>query len=291
MFKFLGLRNRPAPRRRPASPHRRFERLEDRLCLTIPWIMTFETHAYGPGQSVTLSGMVMDDLPMGVQMSFTGVVSGSTGVNSSGNFSYTGTASGLGTVTATASDAEGASYRQSAVWSNAPTLGFSVQETGPNRTVTISGSIFDEAPAGLTVTFTGVVSGSVVANSAGQFTYTAQATGLGTITATTTDVWGLQSSPVEQNAYSSAPTIVDFDASADLDGFWKFEGHVSDEAPEGLIVTFGGLLAGYTATVDAYGYFYIMVQMQPGAQGEVTAQTTDWWGLDSNIKSDWVENF
>ncbi|MEX2120708.1 MAG: hypothetical protein WD847_14035 [Pirellulales bacterium] len=290
MFKFLGLQNRPAPRRRPASSPRRFERLEDRLCLTMPWITSFDTYAHGPGKTVNLGGMVADDFPLGVTVNFTGVMTGSTTVNSSGSFSYVGTATSLGTVTATASDSEGASYRDAAVRSNAPWLGFTVQESGPDRMVTITGWIFDEAPGGLTVTFTGVVSGSAVANSGGEFTYTTQASGLGTITATTTDVWGLSSSPVNENVISNAPTITYFNASADLDGFWKFEGHVSDEWREGLVVTFGGLLAGHTATVNASGYFYIMVQMQPGAQGEVTAQTTDWWGLDSNIKSDWVDN-
>ncbi|MEX2560707.1 MAG: hypothetical protein WD403_12370, partial [Pirellulales bacterium] len=130
MFKFLGLRNRPAPRRRAASSPRRFERLEDRLCLTIPWIMSFETYAHGPGKTVDLGGMVADNFPLGVTVNFTGVVTGSTTVASSGSFSYVGTATSLGTVTATASDSEGASFRQAAVWSNAPTLTFSVQETG-----------------------------------------------------------------------------------------------------------------------------------------------------------------
>jgi hypothetical protein len=50
-------------------------------------------------------------------------------------------------------------------------------------------------------------------------------------------------------------------------------------------VQFSGLsgVAGQTATVDATGAFSLTVQIASGVTGDVTAQTTDWWGLQSNM--------
>ncbi len=55
---------------------------------------------------------------------------------------------------------------------------------------------------------------------------------------------------------------------------WVFEGRVVDEDAQGLVITFGGLLAGHQTTVtDAEGYFSYNVRIS--GPGTVTAHTVD----------------
>ena len=42
-------------------------------------------------------------------------------------------------------------------------------------------------------------------------------------------------------------------------------------------------LNGKTATVGADGWFYLTITLQANEQGSACAQTTDWWGLTSNV--------
>jgi len=78
------------------------------------------------------------------------------------------------------------------------------------------------------------------------------------------------------------PMIVDFVGIHGQLG-WIFEGRVVDENPQGLVVTFGGVLDGHQTTVrDPEGYFQYAVSIQgPGA---VTAYTIDDHGKGSNIE-------
>jgi hypothetical protein len=87
---------------------------------------------------------------------------------------------------------------------------------------------------------------------------------------------------------NQAPVIVNFTASENENGTYTFRGQVDDESAPGLVVRFGGLRAlnGVTATVDATGWFEVTVRVAPGVSGTVTAQTTDWFGVDSNTA--WV---
>ncbi len=82
-----------------------------------------------------------------------------------------------------------------------------------------------------------------------------------------------------------APQIEGF--VADSDGvYWSFHGVVVDDvSPEGLVVRFGGILNGETATVDAGGQFELLIELPAGTVGNATAQTTDADGLDSNVAS------
>lgn len=80
---------------------------------------------------------------------------------------------------------------------------------------------------------------------------------------------------------NSPPSIVDFGGTLGLLG-WTFEGQVIDEDPEGLVVTFGGLLDGHQVTVnDADGYFYYTVEIN--GTGAVTAYTVDDEQQGSNV--------
>lgn len=78
-----------------------------------------------------------------------------------------------------------------------------------------------------------------------------------------------------------APEIINFTGSQGPT-VWTFEGWVIDEYPQGLVVIFGGVLAGHTATVDADGYFSFSIILDDPF-GVATAETTDIEGLSSNV--------
>jgi streptogramin lyase len=165
----------------------------------------------------------------------------------------------------------------------APTISLSVSYlTG--TTVTLSGQVTADAPGGLTVDFTGQVVGSVVTNADGTFSGTFQATGLGSVSATTTDAHGLVSNTATIVLTANAPVITNFAATAEGSNIWTFSGTVTDQTPAGMVVTFGGLpsLVGQTAIVQANGTFELTVSLQAGEEGTATAQTIDAWGLVSN---------
>jgi hypothetical protein len=66
---------------------------------------------------------------------------------------------------------------------------------------------------------------------------------------------------------------------------WMIQGMVYDESPAGLIVNFSGLaqVNGLSATAGPDGSYSICVDMGQNPYGTVNAQTTDWWGLASDI--------
>ncbi len=67
------------------------------------------------------------------------------------------------------------------------------------------------------------------------------------------------------------------------DGVWIFTGRVTDDTSvAGLVIRFGGLLNGSTATVNEQGVFQFTKTFAQGTTGTVTAVTTDADGLTSN---------
>ncbi len=92
----------------------------------------------------------------------------------------------------------------------------------------------------------------------------------------------------EPEPYNEAPWIIDFGGIEEISA-WTFEGQVTDDGcVEGLTITFGGLLEGYTATTDSEGYFWLTVDTVNLQDGEVTAQTMDFNSELSNIAIFWV---
>jgi hypothetical protein len=158
----------------------------------------------------------------------------------------------------------------------------------PQRVVRLSGTVADDHDVtAVTVNFTGVVNGSTTVNAAGGFVLQATASALGKVSATAYDPQQqLTSAPYALLITSSPPAITNFSAVENPDGTWTFSGCVTDAAPQGEVVNFGGLnsLRNKTATVqNAMGYFTLTVTLQPGEQGTATAMTTDWWGQGSNL--------
>jgi hypothetical protein len=99
------------------------------------------------------------------------------------------------------------------------------------------------------------------------------------------DGQGLYSTRAQAQLSVTPPDITSFFATLQNGTTWLFQGHVSDYSATGLNVIFGGLTSvqGQTATIDSNGNFYLTVQLQPGEQGSVTAQTGDWYGQLSNL--------
>jgi hypothetical protein len=266
---------------------------QTQLTSAAPTITGFTVTETANGKQVTVSGTVSDASPGGRTVTLGGVLSGTIVTQSNGQFSATMEASALGTATAVTSDVWGQNSptAQTQLTSPAPMIaGLTVVESGPNRTVTVSGAVTDISPGGRTVTLSGVVSGAVVTNANGTFSVTLQASGLGTISAVTTDVWGQSSNTGQATVQSMTPTISSFSAVQEEADLWTFQGQVGDEFAYGLTVTFGGLLAGSSATVSETGWFYFSKYISEGAYDIATAQVTDWWGLQSALAQVLVDN-
>ncbi|MSR59156.1 MAG: hypothetical protein EXS05_16195 [Planctomycetaceae bacterium] len=119
-------------------------------------------------------------------------------------------------------------------------------------------------------------------------------TGTDTLTYTVLDMFGQESNAatVTITVGNLPPVIVNFHASVNGPNIWKFTGRVIDESASGLTVTFDGpLLAGRTTTTAADGTFSLVMTLQSGQGGLVTANTTDSQGQASNVAEDFVFNY
>lgn len=267
------------------------ESLEQRDCPAAPTI-NLSTQQLSDGR-VRVSGGVQDEHPSFIAVQLGGVVSATTTTLAGGMFFWEGNASAPGTITANCTDDEGLAAAQatSTLTNSAPTITLNVTYVS-GKQVVLAGVVTDETRSGRTVTLAGVVNATVVTNGDGTFTWTGTASALGTVTATTTDFWGIASNTAQVALVSAAPVISNFDAS-ECPGpsrTWEFSGQVTDESLRGLTVRFGGLpsLEGKTATVQSNGWFYLYLQLEEDEEGTAWCQTTDWWGQDSSQAQDIV---
>ena len=69
-----------------------------------------------------------------------------------------------------------------------------------------------------------------------------------------------------------------------------FSGTVTDSTqnPAGMTITFGGVLAGQSTTVDSDGSFTYSTEIPANTSGTVTAQTVDNHGTTSILAMDYV---
>ena len=287
----------PSRKKTKRSPIRRqrialhVEALEGRDCPSAPQITAFAVTVQ-TGHMVLLSGTIIDDHPTAATVCFGGVAAGFATPDASGHFQLQENISQLGTVFATVKDPGGAmsNAAQAMVIDPGISLTLSVAQ-GPNRTVTVTGRVSCNSPAGLTVTLSGVVSGSVTATANGAFTHTGPASALGQIQAAVTDVWGVTatSSAMLNN---NPPRIVNFQAINNGNNSWTFTGQVQDEYAAGLVVTLRGIPSldnsNACVTVQANGFFSYTITLQPGENGSVTADCSDWWGQASNESTAFV---
>jgi hypothetical protein len=258
--------------------------LEKRYLLSSAPVVDFLYAMVGDGHTVNISGHVSDSDPnagsIGVALS--GAINANVTADSGGSFQLSGTAAGLGTETAVASDGgTGLSSQPSQipVQNNAPQItGLSMGPAGNGKNVVISGTVGDESPEGLIVSFSGVVSGSATTNASGGFSFYGPASGAGTITAATADVWGVAAAPVSGQIVAPTPSVQLDDALADPNGAVTISGHVYDMSPAEDSVTISGIVSG-TATPDSSGYFSLTGHVS--SAGTVTATATNVWGQTS----------
>ncbi len=156
------------------------------------------------------------------------------------------------------------------------------------RNVTLSGTVTDANPAGLTVTFTGEVTGNTTTDASGNYSFTAPASALGNVNASTVDLQGLQSNTATVALSVPAPKILNFKGAQGPSNVWTFSGTVQDVSPVGETVYFGGApvsIQNKTTTVASNATFLLSVQFNGTSSdnGAVDAYVVNWWGLSSPL--------
>jgi hypothetical protein len=150
-----------------------------------------------PGQKFRVYGRVSDETPGSCGVVISGAGSGTARCDSSGNFSVVVNVATLGQIQAVANDGSlnsAAAYKT--LTNAAPTIGGFTAVGGLNNSWTFSGSVGDEAPAGLTVTLSGPTgvqgaTATVAADGSWSVTLTLAPGASGNVTATVTDWYGL----------------------------------------------------------------------------------------------------
>ena len=194
---------RKSRRKQPSIPVNRvrlsLESLESRDCPSAPTISL--NIAYGAERMVTLSGQVTDDQSTsGLSVTFSGAVQATTFTNADGTFSMQTQASSLGNIEATAVDIGGLPSNTATVTvaTNAPQITDTSCSEGVNGWWTFTGRVIDESAANLVIRFAGLTSvanQTVTVEADGTFCFIVQLQPgeEGTVTAVTTDWWGIQS--------------------------------------------------------------------------------------------------
>jgi hypothetical protein len=195
-------RRRPAVAMAPQRARPALEWLEGRDC-PAPMVM-FNTVGQGVGHNFNVAGSVMDDVPVaGLTVTFGGVASGTTTIDSSGHFFATLSASALGTLTAQVTDSQGLTASGAAQLLDSPPQinNFAAVEV-EGDIWTFSGQVAAPyAVQGLTVSFSGtpvsMQGRTATVNADGTFSLTVRLDGLpndnGTVLAQVTDWWGYAS--------------------------------------------------------------------------------------------------
>lgn len=121
---------------------------------TPPVIQTFSAQQV-PGQKFRISGKVNDNTPGSCSVTISGAASGTIPCDATGNFSAVVDVATPGSITAVASDGQLQSGQFPYLLSNMMPTPSIIAVQGANNTWTFSGTVQDEAPAGLTVTLVG----------------------------------------------------------------------------------------------------------------------------------------
>ena len=276
------------PKKSSRQPLRRFrlETLESRNCPSaVGFSMSAQT---ANAHNVAVQGQVIGS-ESGYQVTLSGPVSATISVDSSGGFSYLGSATGLGTITGTVTDSDGDSAQGSTDIMDTPPQISSliVEATGKGKQVDVSGNVSAQSSGGLTVTFSGSagVGGSATTDANGNFNLVTTAANLGEVDATVTDVWGMASPTSSATLTVMPPQITGFGAIDLGNGTWQFQGTVSGLDAADDSVQLSGM-ASSGATPNASGYFSVTVVLgTDNPSGIEYATATDVWGQTSNQAS------
>src|SRR5262245_46005439 len=276
-------------------------RLEQLECRDCPAPVLIGVSARLIGGTMIVTGQVQDTNPTSDLVTISGAASGKARfLDSQGDFEFiisNVTSSGwiqIRSLKPMTGSGNGGSFDLqnylviAPIGSVAPYITITGISYGHERSINISGEVIALNPAGLPVQISGAASGTTTTDANGNFNITLTASGLGTVSAQTV-ANGLTSNVVTE-AFSASPPVIDQLGYVEGPGnSFVIRGHVSCADPEGLIVSFGGQVAaveGLTAVVGPDGWFEIEVTITPGDNGTISAQTTDWWGQESNVATD-----
>jgi hypothetical protein len=160
----------------------------------------------------------------------------------------------------------------------------------PNHVVTLSGQVTATGPnphadgtySGVTVVFSGAVTGAAETDGSGNFSVSLTADSLGQVNAQTEDGC---SNVASVTLTANTPAIANFSVYAGYLNYYTFTGTVTGDVTGGMAVSFGGqvsALSGQSVSVDANGNFCITVKINPNDVGSVSATASDWWGIYSD---------
>jgi hypothetical protein len=244
--------------------------------------------SWGAGNQVVVSGQVTDPDPQDSTVTIAGPVSATLTPDAQGAFSATVAASYLGNITTQAVDVWGqaSSTATMDLTTAAPGVTLAISY-GAGAQVTLTGHVTSQDPQDSKVSFSGPVTGWVQPNASGNFSYTAQASGIGTVQAIATDVWGQSSAAATVAVTDTAPIITDFDGTQGTNNNWTFQGDITASSLTGLTFALAGFaqLQGVSVDVSPTGDFCFSVQLDANANGTVTVTATDAFGLTSNTAS------
>jgi large repetitive protein len=164
-------------------------------------------------------------------------------------------------------------------------LSFTATPENSGKWVDLHGTISDPNPASVAITFSGVASGTAYANASGTFDLEVVASSLGVVSASGMDLSGSTAS-ANATVTDVAPTLT-MNLAYGANKTVILSGKVTDAQAGGMVVTFSGVATG-TTTTDANGNY--SVTLTPTALGQITATTTDVWGLSSAAASVTVTN-
>ena len=167
-----------------------------------------------------------------------------------------------------------------------PAVTASVNMMNGHKSITLSGTVTGDAAAGSTVTFTGAVTSTTVADACGNYFFTVDADHLGDVNATTMDELGRTSNTATATVSVAAPIISNLTAVYS-DGVATISGTVAHPDANGMAVTIQGdpasLANGVTATANYNGNFTYSFEATAGDSGSVSASCVDVWGQQSNV--------
>jgi hypothetical protein len=295
MFRLLFPPRKP----RGARPIRRFrptlEGLEARFCPTgggwppteFPTGVTVLAHQVdGPTQTVELIGSVQGTGTGHRVVEFSGPVAPGTQAvtDAFGNFSLLAQAVSADPIVVTVSYGGATASTSVLVANMAPTIGQFMAVAGPGNLWTFQGTVLDELPQGLTVTFGGspvsLQGQTAVVGPDGTFSLTVQLNDQlsdnGVVTAQVLqDWWGLASAPATSFVTQHHPSGVQVNAVV-VDGATRtvlLSGVVFGESAGNRLVTFAGAVApGAETMTDAFGNFALVTQAT--SAGQITASVT-----------------
>jgi hypothetical protein len=164
-------------------------------------------------------------------------------------------------------------------------LTFTATPDNNGKTVDLHGTVSDSNLASVSITFSGVAAGTTTTNANGVFDLHVVASGLGVVSASGMDLDGVTAS-ANASVTDTAPALT-MNLAYGANKTVILSGKVTDAQAGGMVVTFSGVVSG-TATTDANGNY--SVTLTPTALGQITATTTDVWGLTSSAATVTVTN-